>query len=103
MELHQLRYFAKVAELGSFTRAAAACYVAQPSLSQQIIKLERELKQPLFERLGRTVRLTEAGRTLKEHADQVLRLVDEAKSRIVERADAGKLSIAAIPTVAPYL
>jgi LysR family hydrogen peroxide-inducible transcriptional activator len=103
MELHQLRYFSKVAELGSFTRAAEACHVAQPSLSQQIIKLERELKQPLFERLGRSIRLTDAGRTLKEHADQVLRLVDDAKTRIVDSADAGRLSIAVIPTVAPYL
>jgi len=103
MELHQLRYFAKVAELGSFTRAAEACHVAQPSLSQQIIKLERELKQPLFERLGRSVRLTDAGRILKEHADQVLKLVEDVKTRIVDESDTGRLSIAAIPTVAPYL
>ena len=56
MELQQLRYVVAVAELGSFTRAAEKCLVAQPSLSQQIIKLERELRQPLFERLGRVVR-----------------------------------------------
>ncbi len=62
MELHQLQYFVKVAELGSFTRAAEQCLVSQPSLSQQIIKLEKELGQPLFERLGRKVLLTDAGR-----------------------------------------
>jgi LysR family transcriptional regulator, hydrogen peroxide-inducible genes activator len=103
MELHQLRYFAKVAELGNFTRAAEACFVSQPSLSQQIIKLERELKQPLFERLGRGVRLTDAGRVLKEHADQVLKLLDDARARIVDSPEGGRLTIAAIPTVAPYL
>ncbi len=52
MEIHQLRYFVAVAEVGSFTRAAQTCYVAQPSLSQQIRKLEEELGQALFERLG---------------------------------------------------
>ena len=64
MELHQLRYFAAVAELQNFTRAAERCFVSQPSLSQQIIKLEHELKTPLFERLGRTVKLTDAGHAL---------------------------------------
>ena len=72
MEMHQLRYFAKVAELGNVTRAAEACHVSQPSLSQQIAKLERELGQPLLERLGRGVRLTEAGRLFRRHADQIL-------------------------------
>ena len=50
MELHQLRYFVTVADQGNFTRAAEKCLVAQPSLSQQIIKLEKELGQPLFDR-----------------------------------------------------
>jgi DNA-binding transcriptional LysR family regulator len=69
VEIHQLRYFVSVAEIGSFTRAAQACYVAQPSLSQQIRKLEEELGQALFERLGRRVRLTAAGHILYERAD----------------------------------
>src|SRR5688500_7354435 len=102
MAIHQLRYFTKVAELGNFTRAAEACFVSQPSLSQQIIKLEQELGQPLFERLGRTVRLTEAGKILKPRADQVLALLDDAKARITDDPAGGRLSIAAIPTVAPY-
>ncbi len=102
MELQQLRYFAKAAELSNFSRAAEACLVSQPSLSQQIIKLEQELGQPLFERLGRQVRLTEAGRLLKERVEQVFALLEDAKSRITDDPDAGRLVIAAIPSIAPY-
>ena len=53
MELQQLRYFAAVARLGNFTRAAGACHVSQPTLSQQVAKLELELGQSLFDRGGR--------------------------------------------------
>ena len=105
MELHQLRYFVTVADLGSFTRAAEKCSVAQPSLSQQIIKLERELRQPLFERLGRTVKLTDAGRALYAQAVTVLGTVDEIHDRVSAATDPlqGTVSVGAIPTVAPYL
>jgi len=105
MELHQLRYFVAVADLRSFTRAAERCLVAQPSLSQQIIKLERELGQPLFERLGRTVRLTEAGHALYAQASSVLRSVDEIQERVVAAVapNRGTVKVGAIPTVAPYL
>jgi len=51
MELDELRYFVAVAQLGSFSRAAEICHVSQPSLSQQIQKLERRLKRPLLNRL----------------------------------------------------
>lgn len=105
MELHQLRYFVAVADLSSFTRAAERCCVAQPSLSQQIIKLEAELKQPLFERLGRTVKLTEAGEALYAQAVQILAAVDEIHERVSAATDpgVGKVRLGAIPTVAPYL
>jgi LysR family hydrogen peroxide-inducible transcriptional activator len=105
MELHQLRYFTAVADLGSFTRAAEKCLVAQPSLSQQIIKLEKELGRPLFERLGRKVRMTDAGRVLYDQAVSVLTTVDDAKRRVAEAGDSGsgRIGIGAIPTVAPYL
>jgi LysR family hydrogen peroxide-inducible transcriptional activator len=105
MELHQLRYFTAVADLGSFTRAAQKCLVAQPSLSQQIIKLEKELGQPLFERLGRKVRMTDAGRVLYDQAVSVLTTVDDAKRRVAEAGEMGegRIAIGAIPTVAPYL
>jgi LysR family transcriptional regulator, hydrogen peroxide-inducible genes activator len=105
MEMHQLRYFVKAAELGNFTRAAEQCFVSQPSLSQQIAKLEQELGQPVFERLGRKVVLTDAGRVLLEHAQNILSQADEAKNRIADQKQdgVGRVSIAAIPTIAPYL
>lgn len=71
IELHQLHYFVAVAEMGSFSRAAQRCNVSQPSLSQQIIKLEHELGQRLFERLGRSVLLTAAGQALLPQAQRI--------------------------------
>ena len=105
MELHRLEYFVAVADLGSFTRAAERCGVAQPSLSQQIGKLEEELRKPLFERLGRTIRLTDAGRGLYDQAVAILAAVEEAKRSIADasKEEAGPIAVGAIPTVAPYL
>lgn len=105
MELHQLRYFVAVAECSSFRRAAAQCHVAQPSLSQQIIKLEKELGHPLFDRLGRRIALTEAGRVLLPRARSVLTGVREIERDISEDIESGRgrLAVGAIPTVAPYL
>lgn len=67
MEVHQLRYFCAVARMGSFTRGPEEEGVAQPSLSQQILKLESEMGAPLFERLG-SVRLTPCGELLLPQA-----------------------------------
>jgi LysR family hydrogen peroxide-inducible transcriptional activator len=104
MELHQLRYFCAVAETGSFSRAAEQCHVAQPSLSQQIIKLEEELGARLFDRLGRSVRLTELGKTFLPRARAVLRELEAAKGDVVERKDfvGGPVAVGVIPTVGPY-
>ena len=95
MELHQLRYFVAVADLESFTKAAERCFVAQPSLSQQIIKLETELGQPLFERLGRTIRLTDAGRSLYEQAVSILASVEEVKQHVADatKEEAGTVAV----------
>ena len=105
MELHQLRYFCAIAETGSFSRAAEQCHVAQPSLSQQILKLEDEFGVRLFDRLGRSVRLTEVGKTFLPRARAVLRELEAARGDVVERKDsiAGPVTVGAIPTVAPYL
>ena len=103
MDLGQLRYFIKIVEHGSFTRAAQDCSVSQPALSQQIAKLEKELGQPLFERQGRTIQITSAGKLLKSHADKILQLVDDAKRQITDDGQTGRVSIGAIPTIGPYL
>jgi len=104
MQIHQLRYFCAVARTGSFTRAAHQEHLAQPSLSQQIRKLEDELGTKLFDRLGRTVRLTQLGEVFLPRAEAILREVDASKLEIQEMAgsEQGKFVIGAIPTIAPY-
>jgi LysR family hydrogen peroxide-inducible transcriptional activator len=105
MELHQLRYFVAVAQSGNFSRAAERCHVSQPSLSQQILKLERRLGQPLFNRLGRRAVLTDAGRLLLDRATSILSAADDAERRLRagDEAHGGRLAIGAIPTIAPYI
>ncbi len=104
MELHQLRYFCAVAETGSFSRAAEHSHIAQPSLSQQILKLEDELGARLFDRLGRSVRLTDVGKAFLPRARAVLRELEAAKGDVVERKEsvAGVLTVGVIPTIAPH-
>lgn len=103
MDLGQLRYFVKIVEHGSFTRAAKDCSVSQPALSQQIAKLERELGQPLFERQGRSIRITPAGKTLHRNAEKILQLADDVKRQITDDGESGRIALSAIPTVGPYL
>jgi LysR family hydrogen peroxide-inducible transcriptional activator len=105
MEFHQLRYICAIAETGSFSRAAERCQVAQPSLSQQVLKLEEDLGTKLFDRLGRSVRLTEAGRAFVPHARAILSQMEAARSSVaVQRADMrGSVGVGVIPTIAPYL
>jgi LysR family transcriptional regulator, hydrogen peroxide-inducible genes activator len=105
MELHQLRYFVAVAETGSFTRAAGRCLVAQPSLSQQIQKLERSLRKPLFDRLGKRIKLTDAGEALLPRARRILDDLEETSRALREdgQAGEGRLHIGVIPTIGPYL
>ena len=104
MELHQLRYFLAVVRSGSFVRAAEDEGIAQPSLSQQIKKLESVLGVELFHRLGRSVKLTRYGEALVPHAEAVLRGTQEARKAMeaVNQNDAGTLAIGAIPTILPY-
>jgi DNA-binding transcriptional LysR family regulator len=105
MEIHQLRYFVAVAEEGSFSRAAAKVRVAQPSLSQQIQKLEADIGQPLFDRLPRSVVLTEAGVCFIDYARQILSSIGDARRCVdgLKGQVAGRLAIGAIPTIAPFV
>jgi len=105
MEIHQLRYFVAVAEEGSFSHAAEREHVSQPSLSQQIQKLEAELNQQLFDRLPRSVVLTEAGRSLLPYARQILTALADAGLSVaaIEQEVAGRLSVGAIPSIAVYV
>ncbi|RZJ52581.1 MAG: LysR family transcriptional regulator, partial [Acidovorax sp.] len=79
MDLKQLEYFVRVAELGSFTRAAAALDVAQSALSRQIRLLEVELRQNLLVRNGRGATPTEAGKLLVEHGRGILHQMARAR------------------------
>src|ERR1035438_7151624 len=105
MEVHQLRYFCAVARYGTFTRAANIEHVAQPSLSQQIQKLEGELGAPLFDRLPRSARLTVFGKAFLPRAEQILRELDDAKTEMLEMAgeEKGNVVLGVIPTIASYL
>jgi DNA-binding transcriptional LysR family regulator len=87
MELRQLRYFLAVAEHLHFTEAAAHLGIAQPPLSQQILKLEREIGTQLFVRFPRRVELSEAGRVFQESAR---RIVADAQQALAEAQNAGR-------------
>jgi LysR family transcriptional regulator, hydrogen peroxide-inducible genes activator len=105
MEVNQLRYVCAVADTGNFSRAAERCQIAQPSLSQQVLKLEEDLGVKLFDRLGRRIRLTEAGRAFIPRARAILEQMEAARSSAAEKnADLrGGVAVGVIPTVAPYL
>src|SRR6476659_8406690 len=105
MEIHQLRYFVAVAEEGGFSAAAEREHVSQPSLSQQIHKLEEELNQQLFDRLPRSVVMTEAGRCLLPYARVILTAIADAGRAVssLEAEVSGPLSVGAIPSIALYI
>jgi LysR family hydrogen peroxide-inducible transcriptional activator len=104
MELHQLRYFIAIAETGNFTRAAERSSVSQPSLSQQILNLEREVGHKLFHRLGRKAVLTEAGNTFLERARKILFEVENATKELKDSPSMDRrITVGAVPTVAPYV
>lgn len=86
MELRQLKYFVKVAELLSFSKAAKALYITQSTLSQQIKQLEDELDMALFFRNNHKVSLTEAGETFLEGAKKTLAEADDNKAKIMDLA-----------------
>ena len=101
MDIRELRTFIHVARAGSFSRAAADLYIAQPALSRQIAKLEEEIGVPLFIRYGRGVRLTAAGSRLLERAEMITHMVNETSEQVRASADEerGHLSIGLPPAI----
>lgn len=105
MDLKQLEYFVRVAELGSFTRASGVLNIAQSALSRQVRLLEVELRQALLQRNGRGVTTTEAGRLLLEHGRGILHQVARAHEDLgrVGGALAGRVVVGLPPSIARML
>ncbi len=105
MDLRQIEYFVRVAELGSFTRASIALGVAQPALSRQVRLLEVELRQNLLLRNGRGVRTTDAGKLLLEHGRGILHQVRHAREALAlaRGAVTGQLALGLPPSLARVL
>jgi LysR family hydrogen peroxide-inducible transcriptional activator len=104
MEMHQLRYMVAVARTGNFSRAARLCHVSQPSLSQQIQKLEGELGERLFERHRTRTRLTACGERFLLRAERILDEVEGARREAedVRALAQGEVIVGVLPTIAPY-
>ncbi|MGW6054376.1 transcriptional regulator CynR [Streptomyces sp. NPDC055189] len=105
VELRHLRYLLAVVEHGTFTGAAEALHVSQPTLSQQIRALERAVGLPLLDRTGRTVRPTDAGAVYVDHARSALREIAAADRAVRDVADLsrGQLRLGVTPTFTAYL
>ncbi|QLE72127.1 LysR family transcriptional regulator [Streptomyces rectiverticillatus] len=105
MQLQQLRYFATLAEVRHFTRAAESLHVAQPSLSQQIRALERELGAELFQRARGNITLTDAGEALLPLARQILADTETARREVQEVAQLrrGRVRLGAPPSLCASL
>ncbi len=105
MEMHQFRYVVAVARTGTFSRAAEQCHVSQPSLSQQIQKLEDELGERLFDRTKRAAKLTPSGAAFLRRATRILEEADAAQREAKDAVGLlrGRVAIGVLPTIAPYL
>jgi LysR family nitrogen assimilation transcriptional regulator len=105
VDLKQLEYFVRVAELGSFTRASSVLDIAQPALSRQVRLLEVELRQNLLLRNGRGVTATDAGKLLLEHGRGILHQVERAREDLgrVRGSLAGRVAVGLPPSIAKML
>jgi LysR family hydrogen peroxide-inducible transcriptional activator len=103
LSLRQLRYFDALARHRHFGRAAEACAISQPALSEQIKDLEETFGAALFERGSRQVRVTSLGEALAERVGHILGAIDELDGLAASHRPLRRLRLGVIPTVAPYL
>ncbi|WP_059052629.1 LysR family transcriptional regulator [Paenibacillus senegalimassiliensis] len=105
MELRQLQYTLQIAEEKNFSRAADKLHIAQPSLSQQLSKLEQELGVKLFQRNTSTVELTYAGASFIEHAQRIMDAVAELRQEMddISQLRAGRVVIGSMPITGSHL
>ncbi|MHB8573978.1 MAG: LysR family transcriptional regulator [Dehalococcoidia bacterium] len=105
VELAQLEAFVQVAAYRSFSKAAEVLYLTQPSVTARIQTLERELAESLFERTGRSVKLTDAGQTFLQYAERSLKDVQEGKDALeaLRNAEFGNLRIGSAVTISTYV
>ncbi|HLV97203.1 MAG TPA: LysR family transcriptional regulator [Ktedonobacterales bacterium] len=105
INLHQLRIFQTVAQQRSYSRAADALYLSQPGVSLQVKALEKSVGLPLFEKAGRTLRLTEAGRELLAYSERIFAIMDEAQLVLEDLGGGrrGTVKIAASTTAGIYI
>src|SRR5678815_4126272 len=103
--LRQFEVFLAVARAGSFRAAAEVLHLSQPALSQHVSELERELGARLFDRLGRRIALTEAGRILEDHAQRIFATLTSALETVAEVGGLkrGSLLIGASTTPGIYM
>ncbi|HEY7347743.1 MAG TPA: LysR family transcriptional regulator [Ktedonobacterales bacterium] len=105
INLHQLRIFQAVAQQRSYSRAAEVLFLSQPGVSLQVKALERSVGLPLFEKVGRTLRLTEAGNELLSYSERIFALMDETQLVLEELSGArrGTVKVAASTTAGIYI
>src|SRR6202167_3708159 len=105
LKLKDLRYLVAVADQRHFGRAAARCFVSQPTLSAQLKKLEQAFGVQLIERAPNKVALTPAGEEIVARARRILEASDEIVTLARSHRDplAGRVRIALLPTIGPYL
>jgi len=105
MDFQQLKYFQTVARLEHMTRAAQELYVAQPSLSRAIARLEEELGAPLFDRQGRHIRLNILGKTFLQHVEKAFAELEKGQREVADLAgiERGQIGVAVLYTVGAQL
>src|SRR5207247_9504441 len=101
----QVAAFAQVASTHSFSRAAEALELTQPSITARIQTLERELGEELFERGSRGVRLTDAGTAFLPYVERLLQTLQEGRDAVgdVKNVQAGSLRLGSAPTISTYV